>query len=386
MRAERWQEIESLFHSALEQSPEDRRPYLEKACGGDEELRRDVESLLASDDLAANFLESREPQVDEPAPVARIAGGTRIGSYMILEFLRAGGMGEVYKARDTRLERIVAIKFLPATIASGAFALERFHREARAASALNHPHICTVHDVGDHEGRPFIVMEFLEGGSLRDRIAGKPLPISALVNITLQVCEGLQAAHAKGIVHRDVKPANISVTAAGGIKILDFGVAKVGWEHRTEASPAAAEPESAATQTLIQLTRPGTVTGTLDYLSPEQARGEEVDSRADIFSLGVVMYEMATGHRAFQGKTSGELVGSILHETPTKPSAVNPKVRGGLERIILKALEKDREARYQSAGELLVDLKAIASGEKRKRVRVASATAAVLLLAGTVGT
>src|SRR5689334_12780644 len=227
MLAERWQEIERLYHAALELGSEDRGTYLEAACGGDQALRREVESLLASDDRAADFLEATEPEVEEVAPDARKTVGTRVGSYMIMEFLRAGGMGEVYKARDTRLDRIVAIKFLPAAIVSDAVALERFNREARAASALNHPHICTVHDVGDHEGRPFIVMEFLEGGSLRDRIAGGPLPIPDLVKIALQVCEGLQAAHAKGIVHRDVKPANISITAAGGIKILDFGVAKV---------------------------------------------------------------------------------------------------------------------------------------------------------------
>jgi serine/threonine protein kinase/Tol biopolymer transport system component len=385
MLAERWQEIERLYHSTLEQSPEDRGPYLEKACGGDEALRREVESMLASDDLAVNFLESKEPQVDEVAPDARKTAGAQIGSYMILEFLRAGGMGEVYKARDTRLDRIVAIKFLPATIAPDAVALERFHREARAASALNHPHICTVHDVGDHEGRPFIVMEFLEGGSLRDRIAGKPLPIPDLVNITLQVCEGLQAAHTKGIVHRDVKPANISITAAGGIKILDFGVAKVGSAYRAEASTSYVASDAAATKTLspIHLTRAGTLMGTLAYLSPEQARGEEVDSRSDIFSLGAVMYEMATGRQPFHGETSTALVNAILTEHPNKPSELNAAVPKSLDRIIAKALAKDRAARYQSVEEMAGDLAGLATSH-RHRFLVAVSALALLASLGTV--
>jgi len=382
--AERWQEIERLYHSALEQSPEDRGPYVENACGGDEALRREVESLLASDDRAADFLEATEPEVEEVAPDARKTAGTRVGSYMIMEFLRAGGMGEVYKARDTRLDRIVAIKFLPVAIASDGVALERFHREARAASALNHPRICTVHDVGDHQGRPFIVMEFLEGGSLRDRIAGKPLTIPELINITLQVCQGLQAAHAKGIVHRDVKPANISVNAAGEIKILDFGVAKVGWAYRSEASTSYAASDAAATETLspILLTRPGTLMGTLAYLSPEQARGEEVDSRSDIFSLGAVMYEMATGGQPFHGETSTELVNAILTEHPNKPSELNAAVPESLDRIIAKALAKDRAARYQSVEELVGDLAALAASHRHRSLVAIS----VLVLLASLGT
>jgi len=385
MLAERWQEIERLYHAALELGPEDRGTYLEAACGGDQALRREVESLLASDDRAADFLEATEPEVEEVAPDARKTVGTRVGSYMIMEFLRAGGMGEVYKARDTRLDRIVAIKFLPAAIVSEAVALERFNREARAASALNHPHICTVHDVGDHEGRPFIVMEFLEGGSLRDRIAGRPLPIPDLVKIALQVCEGLQAAHAKGIVHRDVKPANISITAAGRIKILDFGVGKVGWVYRAEASTSDVASDAAATKTLapIHLTRPGTMMGTLAYLSPEQARGEEVDSRSDIFSLGAVMYEMATGRQPFHGETSTELVHAILTEHPNKPSEFNAAVPKSLDRIIAKALAKDRAVRYQSVEELARELTVLATSHRRRSL-VAVSVLALLASLGTV--
>jgi serine/threonine protein kinase len=383
MLAERWQEIESLYHSALELGSEDRATYLEAACGGDQALRREVESLLASDDRAADFLETSEPEVEEVAPDARKTAGTRVGSYIIMEFLRAGGMGEVYKARDTRLDRVVAIKFLPA-IASDGVALERFHREARAASALNHPRICTVHDVGDHQGRPFIVMEFLEGGSLRDRIAGKPLPIPDLLQITLQVCEGLQAAHAKGIVHRDVKPANISVTAAGGIKILDFGVAKVGWAYRAEASISDVFSDETATKTLApnHLTRPGTLMGTLAYLSPEHARGEEVDSRSDIFSLGAVMYEMATGRLPFHGETSIELVNAILTEHPNMPSVLNAAVPRSLDRIIAQALAKDRAARYQSVDELARDLTVLATSHRDRPL----VTVCVLALLASLAT
>jgi serine/threonine protein kinase/Tol biopolymer transport system component len=381
MLPEQWQEIEKLYHSAIERSPEDRQSYLESACAGNEALQREVESLLASDDLAAAFLETKEPNVNTEAAEEPIPAGTQIGPYKILEFLRAGGMGAVYKGRDTRLNRIVAVKFLPATIAGDPAASERFQREARAASALNHRRICTVYDVGEYESRPFIVMEFLEGGSLRDRIAGKPVPIPDLLNTGIQVCEGLQAAHAKGIVHRDVKPANISVGTTGEIKILDFGVAKVGWEHGAQKSTLAAESECTATKTLIQLTRPGTLTGTLAYLSPEQARGEEVDSRTDIFSLGAVMYEMATGRQPFHGETAAELLTAILTEHPRRPSESNAAVSRRLETIISKALAKERAARYQSAEELAGDLRPLTVSRRYRSVITASVLG---LLAGVV--
>ncbi len=303
----------------------------------------------------------------------------------VLEFLRAGGMGEVYKARDTRLDRPVAIKFLPQAFAEDRGALDRFQREARAASALNHPRICTVHDLGEHQRRPYFVMEFLEGQSLRDRIAGQPVPIAELLDLAVQIADALQAAHAKAIVHRDIKPANIFITANGQVKILDFGLAKLG----TEPHRAAIEvSQSDDTVTGITLTRPGSVMGTLAYLSPEQARGEEVNALTDIFSFGVVLYQMATGRPAFRGETSGELIGAILHQTPAKPSTVNPALPHSLERIILKALEKERAARYQSAADLLADLEAVQraalAAPRTRRWMLASSGAAAAALAGGI--
>ena len=358
---DRWSEIETLYNSACERKPEERRAYLESACGGDESLRLEVESLLAQEELAANFLETRESTTPGNAVEASVPSGEQIGPYLVLEFLQKGGMGEVYKARDVRLDRTVAIKFLPRTLAADPAALERFQREVRAASSLNHPRICTVHDVGEFQGRPFLVMEFLEGQSLRDRIAAEPLPIAELMALVAQICDALKAAHAKGIVHRDIKPGNIFITVGGEIKILDFGLAKRSGEARavTKATVSAAEEQTAATGTGITVTRPGSITGTLAYLSPEQARGEEVDSRTDIYSLGVVLYQMATGRPTFRAATSQELIGAILHQTPAKPSALNPAVPASLERIILKALEKERTARYQSVADLLGDLEKI---------------------------
>ena len=236
MLAGRWREIESLYHSACDQAPEDRRSYLDRVCAGDETLRAEVESLLDNDEKAKAFLESDGLEGHQEGLKASVPAGEQIGPYLVLEFLRAGGMGEVYKARDVRLERTVAIKFLPPAFSQDPAALDRFQREARAASALNHSRICTIHDLGDHQGRPFLVMEFLEGESLRDRIAGQPVPIPELVHFAVQICDALQAAHAKGIVHRDIKPANIFVTAGGQIKILDFGLAKL----VAEPHPAAA--------------------------------------------------------------------------------------------------------------------------------------------------
>lgn len=360
MLTDRWREIETLYNSACERKPEERGAYLESACGGDESLRLEVESLLAQEELAANFLETRESTTPGNAVEASVPAGEQIGPYLVLEFLQKGGMGEVHKARDMRLDRTVAIKFLPRALAADPAALEQFQREVRAASSLNHPRICTVHDVGEFQGRPFLVMEFLEGQSLRDRIAGEPLPIVELMDLAVQICEALKAAHAKGIVHRDIKPGNIFITASRQIKILDFGLAKRSGEARpvAKATVSAAE-EQTATGTGITVTRPGGITGTLAYLSPEQARGEEVDSRSDIYSFGVVLYQMATGRPTFRAETFGELIGAILHQTPAKPSALNPAVPASLERVIMKALEKKRAARYQSVADLLADLEKI---------------------------
>ena len=361
MLTDRWREIETLYHSACERKPEERRAYLESACGGDESLRLEVESLLAHEELAANFLETHESTTPGNAVEASVPAGEQIGPYLVLEFLQKGGMGEVYKARDKRLDRPVAIKFLPRALAADPTAVERFQREVRAASSLNHPRICTVHDVGEFQGRPFLVMEFLEGQSLRDRIAGGPLPIAELMDLAVQICDALKAAHAKDIVHRDIKPGNIFITAGGQIKILDFGLAKRSGEARAlaEATVSAPDEQTAATATRITITRPGSIAGTLAYLSPEQARSEEVDIRTDIYSMGVVLYQMATGRPTFRAETSEELIGAILYQTPIKPSVLNPPVPASLERIILKALEKAPTARYQSVADLLADLENI---------------------------
>jgi len=379
---ERWHEVEALYHSACERRPEERLAFLESATD-DEELRREVASLLANEVAAAQFLETDASESREVSDTP-LAAGQQIGPYLVLEFLGAGGMGEVYKARDTRLDRIVAMKCLPHAFATDLAALERFRREARAASALNHPRICTIHDSGDYQGRPFFIMECLEGQSLRDRVAGKAMPIQELLGFATQIADALEAAHAKGIVHRDIKPANIFVTAGGQIKVLDFGLAKLG----RESHEAAELSEVDATFTRITLTRPGGVMGTLAYLSPEQARGEEVDSRTDIFSFGVVLYQMATGQPAFRGETSTELIAAILHQAPAKPSALNASVSVSLDRIILRSLEKDRTARYQTARELRLDLDALHTATlNRPRTRrwiLASTGVAAAALAGGV--
>jgi serine/threonine protein kinase len=375
MLKERWSEIEKLYLSASELESTERVAYLERMCGSDLDLRREVESLL-------EFLEPVPSQVpDTPVP-----SGEQIGPYTILEFLRAGGMGEVYKARDTRLNRNVAIKFLPSVLAGDAAALDRFRHEARAASALNHPRICTVHDIGDYHGRPFFVMELLEGQSLNERMSGKPVPVPELVDLAVQTCDGLQAAHAKGIIHRDIKPANVFLTTSGQIKILDFGLAKL-VEESHSAATTVTMTEAEIIASAMTRTRIGRLVGTPAYLSPEQARGEEVDARTDIFSFGLVLYEMATGHPTFRGQTSGELINAILHETPVKPSTLNPAVSSSLERIILKALGKTRNARYQSVSELLHDLNEFQKTKQRRGVwmtRVAVLAATLVLSTAAV--
>lgn len=398
MKPERWHQVEQLYHSALKIAADQRTGFLKQACKDDDGLRQEVESLLSYEDSAADFIESPAFSVaaklvaeDVTNELAGPAVDTVVSQrFRILEKLGGGGMGVVYKAEDTKLRRLVALKFLPMELSRDPQALERFQREAYAASALNHPNICTVHDVDEYQGQPFIAMELLDGQTLESRIAGQPLPTSELLDVAIQISEGLEAAHTRGIVHRDIKPSNIFITARGQPKILDFGLAKLQEteavnEVRTTTPRSRADEEILSTLTL---TRTGVAIGTAGYMSPEQIRGEKLDLRTDVFSFGLVLYEMATGRRAFKGDTGPVLHAAILEQKPTSVRELNPELHAKLECIIDTALEKNREQRYQSVSEMRTDLQRT-KGEiaPRNRTRTwlfAATSIAAVLITGTI--
>lgn len=351
MKPERWQQVDQLFQAALELAPEDRSAFINAACGNDDSLRRDVEALLAVDEEAGSFIEAPAYAVAAsslPGQYAQSPPGKTIGHYQIVSFLGKGGMGEVYRARDLKLDRTVALKILPEAMSVDEERMRRFVREAKAASALNHPNVAHIYEIGEADGVSFIAMEYVDGQTLAAKIDGEPLETDEIVEIGAQIADALDEAHGKGITHRDIKPANVMLTPRGQVKMLDFGLAKI-------ARPT--EQSVAGDIITMAKTAPGVVMGAVPYMSPEQALGREADHRSDLFSLGVALYEMATGRMPFPGSNPSEILDRILHSQPEAMARFNYNLPAELEGIVRKCLEKERERRYQSAREVLVDLR-----------------------------
>src|SRR5262245_28142192 len=359
MKHERWRQIEKLYYDAQKRDPGQRAAFLDQACVGDEALRKEVESLLASDAQAGDFLVTPALRVaaEEIAEEqSRSLEGRQVGHYRILSLLGAGGMGEVYLAEDARLRRKVALKLLPPEFTQDRERLRRFEQEARAASALNHPNIVTIFEIGEVEGIHFIATEYIDGQTLRQRMLSAPVKLSESLDAAMQVASALVAAHEAGIVHRDIKPENVMLRPDGYIKVLDFGLAKLIAPHA--AGHATIAGSTGSTKWQIN-TDPGKLMGTARYMSPEQIRGRDVDGRSDIFSLGVVLYEMVAGRPPFEGTTAVEVIAAILNQEPPPLARYSQEAPAELERMVSKALAKDREERYQVVKDLLIDLKSL---------------------------
>jgi len=351
---EKWQEAKELFYGALRLKPAEREQFLNESCKGDDDLRREIESLLSSSESAGSFMQN--PALNEIAGAfatnkEKIPINQSLGHYRILNLLGQGGMGEVYLAEDTRLERKVALKILPSAFAQDVGRMRRFVQEAKAASALNHPNILTIYETGEFENTKYIVSEYVEGETVSERLRREPLNLKVTLDIAIQIASALQAAHEASIVHRDIKPDNVMIRPDGFVKLLDFGIAKL-----TEKQVDVNFEAEAATIPKAN-TMPGTIFGSVNYMSPEQARGTTVDSRTDIFSFGLVLYEMLAGKRAFEGDNAIEVISHILQTEPVPLVRLNPDLPHEIERIVGKALRKDCEERYQTAKDLLIDLR-----------------------------